>query len=118
MVAGRSQNLVIGDMAELGSESAEWHRIAGRTVARMQIDQLAAIGRYAPDVVRGAIEQGMTHRQVAECESLDSLLAVLDSWSAGGRRRPGQRLALHADGAGERVAHPEIPNQQGNNWPE
>ena len=67
-------------MAELGSESAEWHRIAGRTVARMQIDQLAAIGRYAPDVVRGAIEQGMTHRQVAECESLDSLLAVLDSW--------------------------------------
>jgi UDP-N-acetylmuramoyl-tripeptide--D-alanyl-D-alanine ligase len=78
------RTIVIGDMAELGSESAEWHRIAGRTVARMQIDQLAAIGRYASDVVRGAIEQGMTHRQVAECESLDSLLAVLDSWSAAG----------------------------------
>lgn len=76
--------LVVGDMAELGSQSAEWHRMVGRTAARMRIDHLAAVGRYATDVVRGALEQGMTHHQVAECESVDSLLAVLGSWSAAG----------------------------------
>jgi UDP-N-acetylmuramoyl-tripeptide--D-alanyl-D-alanine ligase len=76
--------LVIGDMAELGSESAEWHRIAGRTAGRMQIDRLGAVGQYAADVVRGAIEQGMTLQQVAECEDINSLLSVLDSWSAAG----------------------------------
>jgi UDP-N-acetylmuramoyl-tripeptide--D-alanyl-D-alanine ligase len=81
--AGR-RILVIGDMAELGDESAEWHRIAGRTAAQLQIDQLAAVGRYAPDVVRGAIEHGMKHHQVAECENLDSLLSALDSSSASG----------------------------------
>jgi UDP-N-acetylmuramoyl-tripeptide--D-alanyl-D-alanine ligase len=76
--------LLLGDMAELGGESAEWHRVVGSTAARMQIDRLAAVGQYASDVVRGAIEQGMTIHQVAECEDLNSLLAVLDSWSAAG----------------------------------
>ncbi len=76
--------LLLGDMAELGSQSAEWHQVVGRTAARMQIDRLAAVGQHAADVVHGAIEQGMSPQQVAECEDINSLLAVLDSWSAAG----------------------------------
>jgi UDP-N-acetylmuramoyl-tripeptide--D-alanyl-D-alanine ligase len=78
------RTLVVGDMAELGTQAGEWHRVAGRTAARMQIDRLAAVGQHASDVVRGAIEQGMPHRQVAECEDINSLLPVLASWSAAG----------------------------------
>ena len=76
--------LLLGDMAELGSQAAEWHQVVGRTAARMQIDRLAAVGQHAADVIRGAIEQGMSPHQVAECEDINSLLAMLDSWSTAG----------------------------------
>lgn len=78
--AGR-RILVLGDMAELGERSADWHRAIGRTAADMRIDRLAVFGRYAGDVARGAIEQGMSPGEVAQCDSLDVLLAVLDCWS-------------------------------------
>ncbi len=76
--------LVLGDMAELGDQSADWHRAVGRTAAQMQIDHLAVVGRYAADVTAGALEQGMNSNQVAECDSLDVLLTVLDCWSEAG----------------------------------
>jgi UDP-N-acetylmuramoyl-tripeptide--D-alanyl-D-alanine ligase len=81
--AGR-RILVLGDMAELGDQSAGWHQAVGRTAAEMRIDHLAAFGRYAADVARGALEQGMNSHAVAECDSLDVLLTVLDCWSEAG----------------------------------
>jgi UDP-N-acetylmuramoyl-tripeptide--D-alanyl-D-alanine ligase len=76
--------LVLGDMAELGDQSAAWHRTAGRTAATVRIDRLAVLGRHAADVVGGALEQGMTSHQLAACDTLDVLLTVLDCWSESG----------------------------------
>jgi UDP-N-acetylmuramoyl-tripeptide--D-alanyl-D-alanine ligase len=76
--------LVLGDMAELGDQSADWHQAIGRTAAELRIDRLAAYGRYAADVTRSALENGMKSDQLAECHTLDVLLAVLDCWSEPG----------------------------------
>ena len=76
--------LVLGDMAELGDQSADWHQAIGRTAAEMRIDRLAAYGRYAADVTRSALDHGMTSDQLAECDTLDVLLTVLDCWSEAG----------------------------------
>ena len=81
--AGR-RILVLGDMAELGDQSADWHEAIGRTAATLRIDRLAAFGRYAADVTRGALDHGMTSDQLAVCHDLDVLLTVLDCWSAAG----------------------------------
>lgn len=43
---------VLGDMLELGVESAALHRDAGRLAA--DVDELIAVGSFAPDVVCGA----------------------------------------------------------------
>ena len=76
--------LVLGDMAELGDQSADWHQAIGRTAAELRIDRLAAYGRYAADVTRSALDHGMKSDQLAECHTLDVLLAVLDCWSKPG----------------------------------
>jgi UDP-N-acetylmuramoyl-tripeptide--D-alanyl-D-alanine ligase len=72
--------LVSGDMAELGEQSAAWHESSGRVAAQMGIDRLAAFGRYAIDVVRGAREQGLSSGQLTACEEINQLLAVLERW--------------------------------------
>jgi UDP-N-acetylmuramoyl-tripeptide--D-alanyl-D-alanine ligase len=76
--------LVLGDMAELGDQSTDWHRAIGRTAAEMRIDRVAVLGRFAADVTRGALDHGMTSDQLAECDTLDVLLTVLDCWSEAG----------------------------------
>jgi UDP-N-acetylmuramyl pentapeptide synthase len=76
--------LVVGDMAELGDESADWHYAAGRTAAQMRIDRLAAFGRYAAEVRRGALDNGMTADQIAHSDRLDVLLSALECWRQAG----------------------------------
>ena len=71
-------------MAELGDESAQWHRTVGRTAAELGIDRLAALGNFAADVTQGALAAGMNSQQVAACDNLDVLLTVLDCWSEAG----------------------------------
>jgi len=81
--AGR-RILVLGDMAELGDESAAWHEIIGRKVAETNIDRLAVVGRFAAHVMRGAHRQGMAAHQLAECGDFDVLTTVLGCWAEGG----------------------------------
>ncbi|MCH7685403.1 MAG: UDP-N-acetylmuramoyl-tripeptide--D-alanyl-D-alanine ligase [Planctomycetes bacterium] len=72
--------LVTGDMLELGERSAEFHQELGEMAAASGIDYLAAHGRYAKDVVRGARQAGMDVFRLAECEDFDAMTAVLDCW--------------------------------------
>jgi UDP-N-acetylmuramoyl-tripeptide--D-alanyl-D-alanine ligase len=74
------RTLVLGDMAELGDQSAALHESVGATAARMGIDRLAACGCHAQHVVRGALKNGMTSHQLADCDDLDVLRTVLDCW--------------------------------------
>jgi UDP-N-acetylmuramoyl-tripeptide--D-alanyl-D-alanine ligase len=50
---------VLGDMLELGDQSAVLHREIGRKVADARIDRLYAAGRFATDVADGAGERQM-----------------------------------------------------------
>jgi UDP-N-acetylmuramoyl-tripeptide--D-alanyl-D-alanine ligase len=50
---------VLGDMLELGPQSAALHREIGRVAADARIDRLYVAGRFATNVAEGAVEQQM-----------------------------------------------------------
>ena len=56
--AGR-RILALGEMLELGPESAAWHRRVGRMAARIEPHLLAAVGAGARPVLEGAHEAGL-----------------------------------------------------------
>jgi len=72
--------LVLGDMLELGADSAWWHYRAGELAAWNQVDRLLACGQYADDVARGALAGGMPVHHIATASRLDQLLPLLDCW--------------------------------------
>jgi len=78
-VAGR-RLLIAGDMRELGDEAKQHHRNIGRVLGQSGIDHVLTHGRLAADIIAGARESGLRPWQLAECDTLDSLLAVLDCW--------------------------------------
>lgn len=51
---------VLGDMLELGPISEQAHRDVGEAVARYGLDYLVTVGERSRDIVRGALEAGMT----------------------------------------------------------
>jgi UDP-N-acetylmuramoyl-tripeptide--D-alanyl-D-alanine ligase len=66
---------IIGDMAELGESSREYHREIGRRVAELGIDCLFAIGRDANGYIEGAREAGGCRECCYHFEDLDQALA-------------------------------------------
>jgi len=72
--------LVLADMLELGTESATWHTWVGQSAARLGIDGLIAVGRYAADLVAGARTAGMHSEQLAKCDDQEVVATVLDCW--------------------------------------
>ncbi|MGE3314159.1 MAG: UDP-N-acetylmuramoyl-tripeptide--D-alanyl-D-alanine ligase, partial [Planctomycetaceae bacterium] len=72
--------LIAGDMLELGTRTVECHRELGRQAAASGLDHLIVFGEQSEHVVRGARESGMDPHRMAQCETLDSLLTVLDCW--------------------------------------
>ena len=59
MGAGRRTLAVLGDMLELGEQSAALHQSIGERVAAAGIDQLYAVGRFAAAMCDGAQSKGM-----------------------------------------------------------
>jgi UDP-N-acetylmuramoyl-tripeptide--D-alanyl-D-alanine ligase len=72
--------LVLGDMLELGTQSAAWHASIGRSAAELGVNRLVAVGRYSHDLLTGARQAGMTSEQVAHCDDLTVAEAVLGCW--------------------------------------
>lgn len=62
---------VLGDMLELGADSARWHRRVG---ASAQVSQVLAVGDFAGDIVAGAAENGIAGLKVSK----DEIVAALD----------------------------------------
>ena len=56
---GGRRILALGEMLELGPESASWHRRAGRMAARIEPHLLAVVGAGARPVLEGAREAGL-----------------------------------------------------------
>jgi UDP-N-acetylmuramoyl-tripeptide--D-alanyl-D-alanine ligase len=70
--------LIVGDMLELGQHSEQAHADLGRVAAAAHIDGLLALGSHAGLVVHAALAAGMRPQRVAQCDTLDLLLTVLD----------------------------------------
>ncbi|GJM22162.1 MAG: UDP-N-acetylmuramoyl-tripeptide--D-alanyl-D-alanine ligase [Planctomycetota bacterium] len=50
---------IVGDMLELGRKAKRFHREAGRALGATLPAQLVAVGRYAAQLVEGAVDAGM-----------------------------------------------------------
>jgi UDP-N-acetylmuramoyl-tripeptide--D-alanyl-D-alanine ligase len=70
--------LIVGDMLELGEHSEQAHAEIGRVAASANIDGLLAFGPRAAQVVTAALAAGLRPQRVAQCETFDILLTVLD----------------------------------------
>jgi len=81
--AGRKW-LVLGDMLELGPESATFHRQLGELAARSHIDGVIATGSFAGDTISAARSAGMQAGQLAVCRDFSTVLLHLDCWLAPG----------------------------------
>ena len=55
---------VLGDMLELGARAPQFHREAGRHLADLEIDLLVTVGELAVEILKGAVEAGMSSHQV------------------------------------------------------
>lgn len=82
---GAQRIAVLGDMLELGYLAASAHRRIGEICARTGLDFLVVTGRWAGEVVAGALEGGMPEEAIARCE--DAAAAV---------ERVAERVVPHA----------------------
>jgi UDP-N-acetylmuramoyl-tripeptide--D-alanyl-D-alanine ligase len=55
---------VLGEMLELGPESARYHRAVGAAAARAAVDGLIAVGEHAADTAAGALGLGLAADRV------------------------------------------------------
>lgn len=65
---------VLGEMAELGSESVTQHDEIGRLVVRLNIDQLFVVGQGAKLIHLGAMQEGSWDGESKFVESIDEAL--------------------------------------------
>jgi len=68
---------VLGDMLELGTRSADYHRDIGAYAARLDIGLVFVLGSFAPAVCDGALGAGMPKERIRAFETLDALAGAL-----------------------------------------
>jgi UDP-N-acetylmuramoyl-tripeptide--D-alanyl-D-alanine ligase len=73
----RRRIVVAGEMLELGAESLEMHRDAGREIARLGIDVLWGVRGHALEMTEGALEEGMAREAVRYFESSEEAARAL-----------------------------------------
>ena len=74
---------VLGDMLELGKQSASLHEEIGNEVARLRIDHLFLVGDFASSVAKGAQKHGMTSEQINVFTTRDELIRALREQMSG-----------------------------------
>jgi UDP-N-acetylmuramoyl-tripeptide--D-alanyl-D-alanine ligase len=74
----------LGDMLEMGEESASLHRQVGRMAAKKGVDHLLAMGKQASHLLAGAAEAGMAKEQLTEAGSHEEIAAQVHSLMAAG----------------------------------
>jgi len=79
----RKRRIVIaGEMLELGSDSTQLHREAGREIARAGIDLLWGIRGQAAEIITGATEAGLRATRFFE-SAADAAAAIIDEVKPG-----------------------------------
>jgi UDP-N-acetylmuramoyl-tripeptide--D-alanyl-D-alanine ligase len=80
---------VLGDMLELGEETARAHRQLGREASDSGIDMLIAVGRFAGELAGGAAAAGMKGERVRAVEEAGEAADLLREWI-----RPGDLVLI------------------------
>ncbi len=87
---------VLGEMLELGAASRDEHDVVGRTVVRLDVDQLLVVGAGARPIYTGAVMEGSWGEEAAFAPDVASALEFLRP-----RLRPGDVvLVKSSNGAG------------------
>jgi len=70
---GRRTLVALGDMLELGHETAAIHVNAGRMVAEQGVDHLFIMGENADEVIRGALEAGLPADHITRTQTHEEM---------------------------------------------
>ena len=102
---------VLGDMLELGRESAAAHRNVGR-LAASSVDRLYVMGKMAPEVAEGALEGGLGEEAVLVMRDHAHILADLKGWLMSGdcvlvKGSRGMGMEAVAEGLRRKYAAPD-----------
>jgi UDP-N-acetylmuramoyl-tripeptide--D-alanyl-D-alanine ligase len=81
--------VVLGDMLELGAQSAAAHQDIGRAVARIGFDGLLAVGEFAETLVAAAWKGGMSKKKAMFFAKKEQIGDWLRESIAAGALRPG-----------------------------
>ncbi len=76
---------ILGDMLELGEQSAQLHKTVGQTVAQLKISKLFVFGPMGEHTIKGAIENGYSPNDIFEGTKTDiaktvAQIANKDTW--------------------------------------
>lgn len=98
---GRRTWAVLGEMKELGEASEAEHDALGRSVVRLGVSRLVAVGHAAEAVQRGAAQEGSWEAEAAWVPDADAALDLLN-----GQVEPGDVILVKASRAAglERLA--------------
>jgi len=80
MRGGRRTVAILGDMLELGPQSADLHRSVGRAAGKARVDLLFVAGHFATDLADGAMEREMDADRIftgAKEAIIEQLIQVL-----------------------------------------
>lgn len=77
---GSSKTFVLGDMLELGDQSALCHQELGKAVARCGAERLVAVGTWSQDIIRGAMDEGMDQSQTFIFTGWRETAEAADQW--------------------------------------
>jgi UDP-N-acetylmuramoyl-tripeptide--D-alanyl-D-alanine ligase len=70
--------VICGDMAELGSESSEFHRKLGEEiVTHCGPDRLIVCGQHAEEVVHAARQSGMPEAKIVACRLAEETIPLV-----------------------------------------
>jgi UDP-N-acetylmuramoyl-tripeptide--D-alanyl-D-alanine ligase len=71
--------VILGDMLELGSQAAAWHKKTGRGIAETGVKSLLLMGDHGRQTAAGALEGGMTAARIIFFESPEQVRDHLQS---------------------------------------
>lgn len=69
---------VLGDMLELGEQSASLHRQVGQAAAEFGIEKLFLFGNFASEIAAGAEEGGLNESDVQEYDDIEAVQRAIE----------------------------------------
>ena len=89
--SGARSFAILGDMLEIGADTAKQHEALGQEVVALKFAGLAAVGELAAHMANGARSAGLSRQQVVATLDTELAAAVVADWS-----RPGDWILIKA----------------------